>query len=127
MPGAYVSWEDGYPSTSPHYATVAFGQGKNKTEWRNAGHLSQPNGKTLCTTRCEGTSVPVPESITAKFESSQEGWSCGRVTRCGSYGTICGGYDVKAHSHSITKTFQVSPGTYSVKLDFIKIDSWFVS
>ena len=40
---------------------------------------------------------------------------------------MCGGYDVKGGSGSdLTKTFHLPPGMYSVELDFIKIDSWFV-
>ena len=55
-----------------------------------------------------------------------EGWNCGKITTCGKFGNICGGYGVKAKDHDIKKTFMLPAGTYSVSLDFIKIDSWFV-
>ena len=64
----------------------------------------------------------------AKFDdkSNFEGWNCGAVTTCGKFGNVCGGYNTKARGHDIKKTFKVSGGTYSVTLDFIKIDSWLV-
>ena len=55
-----------------------------------------------------------------------EGWNCGKIQKCGSYGNICGGSGVKGRGTDIKKTFHLPAGTYSVKLDFIKIDSWFV-
>ena len=55
-----------------------------------------------------------------------KGWNCGKIQKCGSYGNICGGYGVKGKGSDIKKTFQLPAGKYSVKLDFIKIDSWFV-
>ena len=54
-----------------------------------------------------------------------EGWNCGKITTCGEH-QFCGGYGVKGKGSDITKTFHLPPGTYSVELDFIKIDSWFV-
>ena len=55
-----------------------------------------------------------------------EGWNCGKITSCGEFGQICGGYNTKGKGHDIKKTFDVSAGKYYVTLDFIKIDSWFV-
>ena len=55
-----------------------------------------------------------------------EGWTCGAITTCGDIGNICGGYDTAGKDHDITKTFQLPAGTYSVDLDFVKVDTWFV-
>ena len=65
-------------------------------------------------------------SVTADFEDEHDyqGWNCNKITTCGSYGKICGGFNTKAKSHDIKKTFSVVPGKYSLSLDFIKIDSW---
>ena len=54
-----------------------------------------------------------------------EGWNCGKITSCGKFGKICGGYGIKGAQSDITKTFYFPAGKYSVTLDFIKIDSWF--
>ena len=65
----------------------------------------------------------------ADFEDTKdfEGFNCVKITICGSLGKICGGYNTKAKSHDIKKTYKNLPaGTYEVSLDFIKIDSWFV-
>ena len=58
--------------------------------------------------------------------SDFEGWNCGKIMSCGDFGNVCGGYKTKGKGDHITKTFDVPPGKYSVALDFIKIDSWFV-
>ena len=67
-------------------------------------------------------------TITSSFKdpTNFEGWNCGKITTCGKFGNICGGFNAKAKSHDITKTFTVSAGTYAISLDFIKIDSWLV-
>ena len=52
-----------------------------------------------------------------------EGWNCGKITTCGKH-QFCGGYNIKGKGSDITKTFNLPAGTYSVQLDFIKIDSW---
>ena len=64
----------------------------------------------------------------ATFDNPQdfEGWNCGEITTCGRLGNICGGFNVKGGDSDITKTFHLPAGTYSVELDFIKIDSWCV-
>ena len=54
-----------------------------------------------------------------------EGWNCGKISTCGDH-QLCGGYAVKGTESKIKKTFMVPAGTYSVALDFIKIDSWSV-
>ena len=54
-----------------------------------------------------------------------EGWTCGKITTCGMM-QFCGGYNVKGSGSDIQKTFDLPAGTYSVELDFIKIDSWCV-
>ena len=54
-----------------------------------------------------------------------EGWSCGKITRCGKH-QICGGYNVKGAGSEIKKTFMLPAGTYNLELNFIKIDSWSV-
>ena len=56
-----------------------------------------------------------------------DGWNCGKITTCGDFGEVCGGFGVKGKGSEIKKTFDLPAGTYSVQLDFIKIDSWFVS
>merc|ERR1712164_116257 len=54
-----------------------------------------------------------------------QGFNCVKITSCGSYGNICGGFNTKAKSHDIKKTYKNLPaGTYTFSLDFIKIDSW---
>ena len=55
-----------------------------------------------------------------------EGWTCSKITSCGKFGNVCGGFNVKGQGHDIKKTFEVPAGKYSVALDFIKIDSWSV-
>ena len=52
------------------------------------------------------------------------GWDCSKITYCGDYGKICGGFNQKGKNKPITKSFAVAPGVYSLELDFIKIDSW---
>ena len=62
-----------------------------------------------------------------KFDNQNdfEGWNCGSITTCGEFGQFCGGFNVKGTGADIKKTFNDLPaGTYSVELDFIKIDSW---
>ena len=54
-----------------------------------------------------------------------EGWNCGEITTCGKH-QFCGGYNVKGKGSEIKKTFMLPAGTYSVEMDFIKIDSWWV-
>ena len=47
------------------------------------------------------------------------------ITGCGKFGRICGGYSVKGKEVSIERTYDdLPPGTYSLELDFIKVDSW---
>ena len=55
-----------------------------------------------------------------------DGWTCGKITRCGKFGNLCGGALVKGYRQDIRKTFNLPAGKYSVTLDFIKIDSWLV-
>ena len=55
-----------------------------------------------------------------------EGWNCGKITTCGNLGQVCGGYNVKGQGSEIKKTFMLPAGFYSLELDFIRIDSWFV-
>ena len=63
--------------------------------------------------------------MTATFDNGDmQGWSCDKITTCGSLGKICGGYNTKAKSHEIKKTYKVDPGKYTIIFDFIKIDSW---
>eukprot|EP00935_MAST-01C_sp_MAST-1C-sp1_P002896 g2896.t1 len=58
-------------------------------------------------------------------DNDMNGWSCGSVTTCGSYGAICGGYNVKGTGATISKEFRVGTATpYSLTLDFLAIDSW---
>ena len=68
------------------------------------------------------------KTITANFNNVKDfqGFNCVKITSCGSLGNICGGFNTKAKSHDIKKTYKGLPaGTYTVSLDFIKIDSWF--
>ena len=71
-----------------------------------------------------------PQAIVSndKFDDSQVlgGWNCGKITTCGNMGNICGGFNVKGKGSDIKQTFMLPMGTYSVELDFIRIDSWFV-
>ena len=73
--------------------------------------------------------VFVSKSLKYKSEFDKvddfEGWNCGKITTCGNI-QFCGGYNVKGAGSEIKKTFMVPPGKYSVELDFIKIDSWYV-
>merc|ERR1712048_1488649 len=67
------------------------------------------------------------KTITANFQNDKDfqGFNCVKITNCGSLGKICGGYNTKAKSHDIKKTYKDLPdGTYTISLDFIKIDSW---
>ena len=57
---------------------------------------------------------------------SFDGWNCGKITTCGKYGNVCGGYATKGRGDDIKKTFDVPGGKYSVTLDFMQIDTWFV-
>ena len=70
--------------------------------------------------------VARPAISVSTFHDKQEfdGWNCGEITTCGDFGEICGGYGVKGKGSRIKKTFNLPAGTYSVQLDFIKIDSW---
>ena len=81
--------------------------------------------------------VPVPVLLlTAKpsvyvgtFANSRyelDGWNCGWITKCSAFGQVCGGHGVKGGSSDIQKTFNLPAGVYSVQLDFLRIDSWFV-
>ena len=64
--------------------------------------------------------------IDKRFDYPQDfdGWNCGKITTCGRFDEICGGYKVKGKDSDIHKSFELPAGTYSVELDFIKIDSW---
>ena len=55
-----------------------------------------------------------------------EGWTCGAITACGEYGDVCGGFGTKNGDSEIKKTYDVPVGNYTVTLDYIKIDDWFV-
>ena len=71
--------------------------------------------------------LPVGTVRVNKFDSlnNMEGWDCSKITECGNLGRICGGYEVKGKEVSIKQTYtNLPPGTYSLELDFIKIDSW---
>ena len=71
------------------------------------------------------TKIFTPE--TNKFAGTDfQGWNCGNITKCGKFGNLCGGFGAKGHGSDIKKTFTVPAGTYNVKLDFVKIDSWYV-
>ena len=66
--------------------------------------------------------------ITANFDNPRdfEGWDCGKITTCGKFGNICGGYNIKTDGDAIQQTFLLpADATYWVTMDFIKIDSWF--
>ena len=69
-----------------------------------------------------------PSSITEQFNDPSDflGWNCGKIQKCGQWGNICGGYGVKGKGADIKKTYQLPAGTYSLKMQFIKIDSWLV-
>jgi hypothetical protein len=62
----------------------------------------------------------------AGFEDGADGWTCGAVTQCGTHGSVCGGFNQKGKLSTIQKTVTVVPGTYSIDLSFLKIDSWSV-
>ena len=67
------------------------------------------------------------QKIQSTFDTAfnAEGWKCGKIVRCGDY-QFCGGDKVKGKGGYIKRTIRLPPGTYSVELDFIKIDFWFV-
>ena len=66
--------------------------------------------------------------IENKFENPQdfEGWNCGAISKCGELGNFCGGFNAKGKGSDIHKSFSLPAGSYSVELDFIRVDSWFV-
>jgi len=72
------------------------------------------------------TYEPMKKVTTMKsdFTKSMDGWNCGKITSCGKFGKLCGGYGVKAKGAEIKKTFKLPASTYTVTLDFIKLDSW---
>ena len=70
------------------------------------------------------TASPAISVSTFHDQQEFEGWNCGKITTCGDFGEICGGYGVKGKGSEIKKTFNLPAGIYSVQLDFIKIDSW---
>ena len=65
--------------------------------------------------------------IKINFDSANyfETWNCGKTTACGNH-QICGGHNVKGKGSYMKRTFLLPAGTYSVELDFIKLNSWFV-
>ena len=69
---------------------------------------------------------PVLYTSTFDYQQDFDGWNCGKITTCGDFGEVCGGYGVKGQGSEIKKTFNLPAGIYSVQLDFIRIDSWFV-
>ena len=65
--------------------------------------------------------------LLSNFENSNlDGWSCGAITSCGSYGNICGGYGQKGKDATIEKTFTglVAGTIYDLTLDLLAVDSW---
>ena len=65
----------------------------------------------------------------SSFDDKKKGfddWNCGQITKCGDFGKVCGGYGAKVKGSDIKKTFTLPAGIYSVQLDFIRVDSWFV-
>ena len=73
------------------------------------------------------TSLQENDKVSNKFDTQDfEGWNCGKITTCGNLGQVCGGYNVKGQGSEIKKTFMLPAGFYSLELDFIRIDSWFV-
>ena len=67
-----------------------------------------------------------PAIYMSTFDQGFDGWNCGKITTCGDLGEICGGYSAKGKGSDIKKTFNLPAGIYSVQLDFVRIDSWFV-
>ena len=59
--------------------------------------------------------------------SDLEDWNCGKITLCGKFGNICGGFSVKGTDDHIEKTYMLPAGTYAFTTDFLKIDSWFAT
>ena len=73
--------------------------------------------------------LPVDGGTNNRFgnQNNFEGWNCDKITTCGDLGQICGGYNVKGKGSDLIKTYRNLPaGKYSVQLDVIKVDSWFV-
>ena len=59
------------------------------------------------------------------FEGNQmNGWTCGAIQSCGTFGKVCGGYNQKGRGETIEKTYTVPTGRYLVQVGIIKIDSW---
>ena len=59
------------------------------------------------------------------FEDNQmNGWSCGAIQSCGTYGKVCGGYNQKGAGDTIEKTYTVTTGRYLVQIGILKVDSW---
>jgi len=61
-----------------------------------------------------------------KFETSTNGWSStNRITTCGSYGKILGGYNTLTGANSKQYDLKSIPHKQArVEVDYIKIDSW---
>jgi len=55
-----------------------------------------------------------------------DGWTCGDLTTCGSWGNLCGAIDGnKGRGKSITKSFSgYAPGQWAAQFVYYHIDSW---
>ena len=70
--------------------------------------------------------VAVARYSTDFSDGNDDGWTCGAVQQCGSYGNVCGGHNQKASGlAAIEKAIPVhQPGYYKLELSFLKVDSW---
>jgi hypothetical protein len=60
------------------------------------------------------------------FADGNDGWSCDGITKCGTWGDICGAYKGnKGRGATISKTFTgFAAGHYTASLTYFHIDSW---
>ena len=104
----------------------ALGSGLTVRVWTNLDSGATDESFAIDNVAVEEAIRPVNGGMNNKFDNQHnfEGWNCGKITRCGDMGQICGGFDIKGKDSEIVKTYRLPAGIYSVELDFIKIDSW---
>ena len=95
------------------------------------GHYEDIPVESCCIRCCPYVSLltarPAMHMSTFYNKYDFDGWNCDNIHTCGDWGQVCGGFGEKGKGSDIKKTFTLPAGTYSVQLDFIRIDSWFVS
>ena len=138
--GLYVHKEERF-RVSDCYVTLRPGEPLTVRVWTNLNGKANDESFAIDNVVIRKSQRPVDEGTIQqlvnygtinKFNNANnfEGWNCGKITNCNwslnqkPLGQMCGGYKVKGKGSALIKTFMLPPGTYSVELDFIKIDSW---